>query len=261
MAYHIREVTGPPEEESRNMISNFKILRMRTPLHQAPVWLPTRGTIFLISRTCLATALLVMMAALGSSVHATEGGQTKFQRISTQFIAALGPPGATSGSGAQSWGLWPLDPGPRGVRLSRFEQLEEAGGVAPARWTFDHTDWWLEEHGLIMEQPGFPIPPGKYLVTGDREIKTVLTIHPADNDGNRRWELDDQATLYDVTHLACRSARYTPATGDGSCSPANVQKTAFPVTPRGAMPAVEGCKKQDYAVLFLIAVSVDDESR
>ena len=243
------------------MISNFKILRMRTPLHQAPVWLPTRGTIFLISRTCLATALLVMMAALGSSVHATEGGQTKFQRISTQFIAALGPPGATSGSGAQSWGLWPLDPGPRGVRLSRFEQLEEAGGVAPARWTFDHTDWWLEEHGLIMEQPKFPIPPGKYLVTGDREIKTVLTIHPADNDGNRRWELDDQATLYDVTHLACRSARYTPATGDGSCSPANVQKTAFPVTPRGAMPAVEGCKKQDYAVLFLIAVSVDDESR
>jgi hypothetical protein len=145
--------------------------------------------------------------------------------------------------------------------LSSFEQLKKAGGVAPARWTFDHTDWWLEEHGLIMEQPKFPIPPGKYLVTGDRKVTTVLTIHPADQDGNRRWELDDQATLYDVTHLACRSARYTPATGDGSCSPVNVQQTAFPVAPGGAMPPVEGCKKQDYAVLIVIAVAVEDEGR
>ena len=85
--------------------------------------------------------LLVMMVALGQSVHAAGGGQTKFQHISTQFIAALGAPGATSGSSAQSWGLWPLDPGPRGVRLSDFAQLEEAGGVAPARWNFDRTDW------------------------------------------------------------------------------------------------------------------------
>ena len=50
-----------------------------------------------------------------SQAHAAGEGQTKFQRRSTQFIAALGDPGATSGSGAQSWGLWPLDPGPRGV--------------------------------------------------------------------------------------------------------------------------------------------------
>ncbi len=243
------------------MISNIRILRVRIPLPRGTVLLPTRGTMFLISCACFATGLFVMMAALGQSVHAKEVGQTKFQRISTQYIAALGAPGATSGSGAQLWGLWPLDPGPRGVRLSSFEQLEEAGGVAPARWTFDQTDWWLEEHGLIMEQPKFPIPPGKYLVTGDREVTTVLTIHPADQDGNRRWELDDQATLYDVTHLACRSGRYTPMTGDGSCSPTNVQKTAFPVTPGGAMPAVEGCKKQDYAVLIVIAVSGEDEGR
>jgi len=214
----------------------------------------------LISRVCLVTALLVMMAAL-ESVHATGDGPTKFQRIPTQFIAALGDPGATSGSGAQTWGLWLLDPGPRGVSLSSFEQLEKAGGVAPAGWTFGHTDWWLEEHGLIMEQPKFPIPPGKYLVTGNREVTTVLTIHPADQDGNRRWELDDQATLYDVTHLACRSARYTPTTGAGSCSPENVQKAAFPVTPGGAMPPVDGCKKQDYAVLFVSAVAVEDEGR
>ncbi|WP_455389882.1 hypothetical protein, partial [Petrachloros mirabilis] len=62
----------------------------------------------LIRRACLATALLVTIAAVAQPVHAAGGGQTKFQRISTQFIAALGDPGATSGSGAQSWGLWPL---------------------------------------------------------------------------------------------------------------------------------------------------------
>ncbi|GJL62419.1 MAG: hypothetical protein NPIRA04_10730 [Nitrospirales bacterium] len=243
------------------MISNVRTLSVRTPLPRCTVLLSTRGTMLLISLVCRVTALLVMMAALGQSVYATDGGPTKFQRIPTQFIAALGDPDATSGSGAQMWGLWLLDPGPRGVRLSSFEQLEEVGGVAPAGWTFDHTAWWLEEHGLIMEQPKFPIPPGKYLVTGNREVTTVLTIHPADLDGNRRWELDAQATLYDVTHLACRSARYTPTIGDGSCSPANMEKTAFPVNPGGAMPPVDGCKKQDYAVLFVVAVAVEDEGR
>jgi hypothetical protein len=136
--------------------------------------------------------------------------------------------------------------------------LKDAGGVAPARWKFDGTDWWLEEHGLIMEQPTFPLPPGKYVVTGARDATAVLTIHPADRNGDRRWELDKGATLYDVTHLACRSARYTPAAVGGSCSPANAQKTAFPVTPGGAMPPVEGCTKQDYAVLIVIGVVVED---
>jgi hypothetical protein len=191
-------------------------------------------------------------------LHAAGGGQTRFQRIPTQFIAALGDPGATSGSGAQLWGLWRLDPGPRGVKLNSYDQLKEAGGVAPARWRFDGADWWLEEHGLIMEQPDFPVPPRKYLVTGNREVTAVLTIHPADKNGDRRWELDNGATLYDVTHLACRSARYRPAAGDGSCSPANVQETAFPVAPGGVMPPVEGCKKQDYTVLFVIGVGVKD---
>ncbi len=65
----------------------------------------------LISRACLATALLVMEAAVGQS-YAADRGQTKFQRISTQYIAALGAPGATSGSagvgslasGSRPWG-------------------------------------------------------------------------------------------------------------------------------------------------------------
>ena len=77
--------------------------------------------------------------------------------------------------------------------------------------------------------------------------------------GTRRWELDDGATLYDVTHLACRSARYTPATSGNLCSPAKAQTAAFPVTPGGLMPPVESCNKQDYAVLLVIGVG--DSSR
>jgi hypothetical protein len=126
--------------------------------------------------------------------------------------------------------------------------------VAPSQWKFDAADWWLEEHGLIMEKPTFPLPPGKYLVTGLRKVTTVLTIQPRDKDGNQRWELADGATLYDVTHLGCRSARYTPATADNSCSPSNVGTTGFPVNPGAAMPVVNGCRKQDYAVLIVIGL-------
>ncbi len=213
---------------------------------------------FLVAGTAAAaSAALSPAASLGQSVHAA-GDRTKFKRISTQFIAALGDPDATSGSNAQLWGLWRQDPGPRGVRLGRYERLKAAGGVAPAQWEFDSADWWLEEHGLIMEQPDFPLPSGKYLVTGDREVTTMLTVRPMENDGTRRWELAEGATIYDVTHLRCRSARYTPATGDNSCSPAKARITAFPVIPGGAMPPVEGCNKQDYAVLFVIGVAVED---
>ena len=183
----------------------------------------------------------------------------RFERISTQFIAALGDPHASSGRGAQSWGLWPLDPGPRGVILSRFEQMKAAGGIAPAGWKFDEADWWLEEHGRIMEPPVFPVPPGRYVVTGDREVTTVLTIHAADAGGDSRWALDDHATLADVTHLPCRAARYTSTTGVAACSPANVRRTAFPVAPGATMPAVEGCQKKDYAVVFVIGVPHEDD--
>ena len=220
--------------------------------------LRTRSTRPSIHHACLGTLFLVLMAASAQPVLAVEGGLTKFKRIPTQYIAALGDPGATSGSGAQLWGLWPLDPGPRGVKLNRYQSLKEAGGIAPAGWKFDETNWWLEEHGLIMEQPIFPLPPGKYVVTGARRVTALLTIHPADSHGDRRWELNQGATLYDVTHLACRSARYNPATLGGSCSPANAKQTAFPVAPGGAMPPVEGCAKQDYAVLIVIGVGVQD---
>ena len=190
------------------------------------------------------------------SAFSADGDKSKFRRIPTQFIAALGDPGANSGTGAQTWGVWPVDPGPRGVRLSQFAQLQKASGVAPDGWKFDNKDWWVEEHGLIMEQPKFPVTPGTFLVTGDRAISTSLTIHPADKNGVARWALGDRATLHDVTHLGCRAARYMPAAVGAACSPVNVPQTAFPVEPGGAMPPVTGCTQQDYAVLIVIGVAL-----
>jgi hypothetical protein len=201
---------------------------------------------------------LLALMIVGADVHAKDSEPVKFKRVATQFIAALGDPAASSGAGAEAWGVWRIDPGPRGVRLESFERLQAAGGVAPAKWQFDTKDWWLEEHGLIMEPPDFPLPAGQYLVTGDRAVTTVLTIYPKDKAGKQRWELADGAKLYDVTHLPCRSARYTPASSDAVCSPAKARTRDFPVTPGAAMPAVAGCLKQDYAVLFVIGVAVPD---
>ena len=42
------------------------------------------------------------------------------------------------------------------------------------------------------------------MVTGGREVTTMLSI-----DAQGGWKLENGATLYDVTHLPCRSARYT----------------------------------------------------
>lgn len=204
-----------------------------------------------------AVAVTVALSPDAPAQPARRGPGTRFERVPTQFIAALGEPGATSGNDAQSWGLWRRDPGPRGVRLEDYRRLKAAGGVAPAGWQLDPGAWWLEEHGLIMEAPEFPLPAGKYMVTGNRDVKSVLRVHPPAEDGSRRWELDDGATLYDVTHLRCRSARYTPAAGGDSCSPAEASAAAFPVSPGAPMPPVEGCDKQDYSVLIVIGVAAE----
>jgi len=206
-----------------------------------------------VIRRFLAMGSLMLAAGLQQPVHASSVDLSKFRRIEPQFIAALGDPKATSGSGAQSWGFWDKDPGPRACELNHYPQLK-ATGVAPAQWKFDAADWWLEEHGLIMEKPSFPLPVGQYLVTGDRTVTTVLTIHPKDKTGNQRWELADGATLYDVTHLGCRSARYTPATTNNSCSPADARTTGYPILPGATMPDVKGCRKQDYAVLIVVGL-------
>ena len=210
----------------------------------------------------------VGMGTTGAS--ANEDQQVKserkpqFRRLPRiQFIAALGDPAASSGTGADTWGLWEEDPGPRGVNLRSYPKLEKASGKAPAGWKFDKSDWWLEEHGLIMEAPGklpakkfvrdglqgtgkgTTVERAKYVVTGDRDLTTVLTVY---SDG--RWELD-KGSLFDVTHLPCRSARYTPD-ADQTCAPDQAKPSEFPVTPGASMPMVTGCKKQDYAVLFVL---------
>jgi hypothetical protein len=201
---------------------------------------------FIANGTAAAAAAALPAAAWA----AFDYGQ--FKRVPPQYIAALAPPDATSGNNAETWGFWRQDPGPRGVRLESFDRL--TNGVAPAGWRFDKNAWWLEEHGLIMESPDFPMPAGRYAVTGDREVTSVLTVHPASADGKQRWELADGATLYDVTHLRCRSALYTPAKAGGSCSPTAARQGDFPVSPGAAMPPVASCAKQDYQVLIVIGV-------
>eukprot|EP00747_Dinoflagellata_sp_TGD_P108913 gnl/TRDRNA2_/TRDRNA2_170555_c1_seq3.p1 gnl/TRDRNA2_/TRDRNA2_170555_c1~~gnl/TRDRNA2_/TRDRNA2_170555_c1_seq3.p1 ORF type:complete len:356 (+),score=40.52 gnl/TRDRNA2_/TRDRNA2_170555_c1_seq3:49-1116(+) len=167
---------------------------------------------------------------------------SNFKRLGgMQFIAALGDPAACSGTNAKDWGIWRLDPGPRGVRLENAEALA-SGGITRAGWKFDKDDWWLEEHGLIMEKPEFPLPAGRYAVNGGRQTNAILTVK---TDG--AWELDN-GKLYDVTHLPCRAARYT----GGSLK--NARLSDFPVEPGAAMPAVSGSDKQDYAVLFVTAI-------
>ena len=78
-----------------------------------------------------------------------------------------------------------------------------------------------------MESPEFPLKPGRYLVTGARSVTTGLTV-----EANGQWKLDE-GTLYDVTHLPCRSARYNPV--DASGSPAVARQKDFPVKPGAAM--------------------------
>lgn len=46
-----------------------------------------------------------------------------------------------------------------------------------------------------MEQPDIPVPPGKYVVAGDREVMTVLTVHPADKEGTGRWTTARRSTM------------------------------------------------------------------
>ena len=107
-----------------------------------------------VSRWLLSMGCLMLAAGQTSAEDFSN-----FRRIEPQFIAALGDPAASSGNGAQSWGLWNQDPGPRACKLDHYPQLK-ATGMAPAQWKFDASDWWLEEHGLIMEKPTFPLAAG-----------------------------------------------------------------------------------------------------
>jgi len=177
--------------------------------------------------------------------------QTKFRRIRTQYIAALASGDATSGTGAEKWGLWRIDPGPIGVWLRFYKLLQKAGNIAPAGWRFNINDWWLDENGLIMKAPEFPMPAGEYYVTNGEEHISLLTIDPPDNYGKQTWSLSDNKTIANVTHGPCRSTRYTPENGLGTCSPVNANQNVFPLKPSEDPPPVQGCKRKKYAVLIV----------
>ena len=58
-------------------------------------------------RQWLAATFGILTTSIASPILA----QTRIRRIRTQYIAALGAEGATSGTGAETWGLWKEDPG------------------------------------------------------------------------------------------------------------------------------------------------------
>ena len=151
-----------------------------------------------------------LLAGLAAAFALPVRAETKFRRVPLQYIAALGSSAAKSGTGAERWGLWREDPGPIGVWLRLYQTLRKAGNIAPAGWRFDIDDWWLDENGLIMKAPDFPLPAGKYLVTDGEENAAVLTVAAPDAAGQQAWSLSHDARLQDVTHEKCRSARFTP---------------------------------------------------
>ncbi len=206
-------------------------------------------------RSLLAAVSTCVVSSLVPFTFAQEYRRPRFQRIPVQYIAALADPHARSGNNAEQWGLWRKDPGPRGLPLDFYDTLRANDNVAPANWTFNDNAWWLEEHGLIMEAPEFPMPAGHYLVTGNRDITAMLTVYAQDAKGSQRWELDNDADVYDVTHLRCRSAIYTPDAAGHDCTPASALQSNFPVRPGADMPPVNGCSKQDYMVLIVYATA------
>ena len=204
-------------------------------------------------RQWLTSALGLMVASASSSLLA----QTKIRRIQTQYIATTAPAGATSGNGAETWGIWTVDPGPIGVWLRLYQSLQKAGNIAPSGWKFDINDWWLDENGLIMKSPEFPIPAGQYYVTNGEQHISLLTIEQSDTEGKQAWSLSDDKTIGDVTHGPCRSARYTPKTGLGTCSPKDANRAAFPLKAGESPPLVRGCNRKQYAVLIVFGLPIE----
>lgn len=201
--------------------------------------------------TTLASAAFFM--ALIFNLTTPASAETRIIPIETQYIAALGEASATRGTNAETWGLWVLDPGPRGVRLTQSSALL-VSRIAPAGWALDINDWWVEEFGRVMEKPVFPVPPGRYVVTNGQFTRAILTVQDKDADGHMAWELSDNTSLIHVTHLGCRAGRYRPEMAGAVCTPGNMAPEQFPVAAGAAMPPVKGCSKQDYQVLIVIGM-------
>ena len=213
-----------------------------------------KKTYRLTRRQWLASAMGLIVTAISSPLIA----ETKIRRIPAQYIATLALGGASSGTGAESWGLWRVDPGPIGVWLRFYQLLQKAGNIAPAGWRFDIDDWWLDENGLIMKAPEFPMPAGAYYVTNGEEHISLLTVEKPDADGKQEWSLSGGKTISNVTHGPCRSARYTPEGSSGTCSPEDADRTVFPLKPGEAPPPVVGCHRKQYSVLIVFGLPLEN---
>eukprot|EP00978_Attheya_sp_CCMP212_P012296 scaffold30530_cov43-Attheya_sp.AAC.3 len=197
-------------------------------------------------------ALLASWAsALAYNVVVIWGGPMPagFQRCSSiEYVAALAPSPKDSSGFGETWGLWTMDPGPRGVSSQTYSSLSSNNNnIMPAGWKLDPNDFWIEEHGLLMETPSFPLTSGQYLVTGGKLTTAILSYDKKNNS----WQLASPqngkpVALDDVTHGPCRAARYHGG------SPQSINPRDFPVRPGALMPHVPGCEKQDYSVLFVI---------
>ena len=108
-----------------------------------------------------------------------------------------------------------------------------------------------------MESPSFPLPAGQYVVTGGREVTSVLTVAAPDAAGKQTWSIANGASIHDVTHLGCRAAVYTAKAQGQSCTPDKTPTDVFPMQPDISMPNVDGCAKQDYQVMIVTGMMVE----
>ena len=148
-----------------------------------------RAALLTLPSLVVGAAATAATAATDDSGSSVSSSKMTFQRYpQLRFIAALGDPKASSGTGAGEWGLWRDDPGPRGFYLRDYDRRVK-NNVAPAGWTLDKDAIWIEEHGLVMPSTeNLPrtslrkstkesLPYKRYVVTGDRAVSyTHLTL-------------------------------------------------------------------------------------
>ena len=80
-------------------------------------------------RQWLVSSLGVLITAIANPLLA----QTKVRRVQPQYIASLALGSSTSGTGAETWGLWSVDPGPIGVWAALLPTFAKSWQYCPIR--------------------------------------------------------------------------------------------------------------------------------
>src|SRR5450631_3846737 len=147
--------------------------------------------------------------------------------------------------------MGPLEPGPGPARLQAGPLRSIEGGRRRGAVTVE-----IRRCGLVAR--------GTRLDHGEADLSAAPWEIPrhgrpqgddrADNSAKGQGRQSAVGTRRRRNPLRCRPARYTPAPANNSCSPANVRTKGFPVNPGAAMPVVNGCRKQDYAVLIVVGL-------